>query len=49
MKKIKSGEIASKSGTYNVIDKSGKQVGTVKAKKGNPMPPTQGQDSHFEI
>ena len=44
-----SGDIAPKSGTYNVVAASGKIVGTVKVKKGETLPPTQHQGSHFEL
>jgi len=47
--KLNSGEIAPKTGTYNVIGKDGKVVGTVQVKKGDRIPPTRKQASHFEI
>ena len=48
--KLHSGEIAPKTGTYNVIDKNGNVAGTVRVKKGDRIPPTRiEQVSHFEI
>jgi hypothetical protein len=49
MIKLKSGETAPKSGTYNVVDNKGKVVYSVKVEKGETMPPTQGKNNHFEI
>ncbi len=49
MNKLTSGEIAPKTGEYSVISSNGRQVGTVRVKKGDRMPPTQHTGSHFEI
>lgn len=49
MNKLKSGEIAPKTGEYSVITSNGRRVGTVHVKKGNRMPPSQHANSHFEI
>lgn len=49
MKKFNSGETAPKSGTYNIVDKSGKKVNSAKVKKGDTLPPTQSKNHHFEI
>lgn len=49
MNKLTSGKIAPKTGEYNIISKSGRQLGTVRVKKGNRMPPTRHAGSHFEI
>ncbi len=49
MIKLSSGEIAPKTGNYNVIASNGRIVGTVRVKKGDRMPPTQSPDNHFEI
>ena len=49
MIKLSSGEIAPKTGVYNVVSSNGRQVGTVRVKKGDRMPPTQGANKHFEI
>lgn len=48
--KLHSGEIAPKTGSYNVIDRDGNVRGTVRVKKGDRIPPTRiiGA-SHFEI
>lgn len=47
--KLTSGEIAPKTGEYNVVSPNGRVVGTVRVKKGNRMPQTQHGGSHFEI
>jgi hypothetical protein len=48
--KLHSGEVAPKTGTYNVIDNKGKVCGTVRVNKGDRIPPTRiEQASHFEI
>ena len=49
MLKLSSGEIAPKTGVYNVVSHSGKCIGTVRVKKGDRMPPTQSANNHFEI
>ena len=49
MIKLSSGEIAPKTGKYNVITSGGKCVGSVHVKKGDRMPPTQSSNNHFEI
>lgn len=49
MLKLSSGEIAPKTGEYNVVSAGGKRVGTVHVKKGDRMPPTQSANNHFEI
>ena len=49
MNKLTSGEIAPKTGEYNVVTKTGRHVGTVSVKKGHRMPPTRHTGSHFEI
>lgn len=49
MVKLSSGEIAPKTGVYNVIAPSGRHIGTVHVKKGDRMPPTQSSNNHFEI
>lgn len=49
MIKLNSGETAPKSGTYRVVDRSGKVVNTVSVQKGETMPPTQSKQNHFEI
>lgn len=49
MNKLTSGEIAPKTGEYNVVASNGRVVGTVRVKKGDRMPPTQHANSHFEI
>jgi len=49
MQKFSSGETAPKSGTYNVVDKSGKKVSSASVKKGDTLPPTQSKSNHFEI
>ena len=49
MKKVKSGQIAPKSGTYQVIDEQGNNIGSVQMQKGNRIPPTQQAGAHFEI
>ncbi len=48
--KLHSGEVAPKTGTYNVIDNKGKVCGTVRVNKGDRIPPTRIEEaSHFEI
>ena len=47
--KLNPGQTAPKSGSYKVIDDSGKVVNTIKVKKGDTMPPTQSSRNHFEI
>lgn len=48
--KLHSGEIAPKTGSYNVIDSNGKVAGTVRVKKGDRIPPSRiANASHFEI
>ncbi len=49
MIKLKSGEIAPKSGSYNVVNRNGKVVNSVNVNKGDTMPPTQSKQNHFEI
>ncbi|MDE6398490.1 MAG: hypothetical protein K2L51_04125 [Clostridiales bacterium] len=49
MQKLSSGEIAPKTGEYNVVSANGKRVGVVRVKKGDRMPPTQSANNHFEI
>ncbi len=49
MTKLKSGETAPVSGTYNVVNENGTMVGTVYVRKGDTMPPTQSEGDHFEI
>ena len=49
MEKLNSGEIAPKTGEYNVIASNGRRIGTVHVKKGDRMPPTQSANNHFEI
>lgn len=49
MIKLKSGETAPKSGSYKVVDGSGKELYTVNVEKGETMPPTQSSGNHFEI
>ncbi len=49
MIKLSSGEIAPKTGEYNVIAEGGRCVGTVHVKKGDRMPPTQSANNHFEL
>ena len=49
MLKLSSGEIAPKTGTYNVVSGSGRVMGSVQIKKGSKMPPTQSADCHFEL
>lgn len=49
MIKLSSGEIAPKTGDYNVVGSGGRVVGTVHVKKGDRMPPTQSANNHFEI
>lgn len=48
MQKFNPGEIAPKSGEYNVIGRDGSIVGTVHVSKGDRLPPTQSPDHHFE-
>lgn len=48
-KRLTSGEIAPKTGEYNVISAKGRRIGTVRVKKGNRMPPTQSSGSYFQI
>ena len=43
MLKLSSGEIAPKTGVYNVVSSN------VHVKKGDRMPPTQSANNHFEI
>ncbi|MFA5449483.1 MAG: YjzC family protein [Clostridia bacterium] len=47
--KLKSGEIAPKSGTYKEVAANGRVVNTIDVKKGNRLPPTQKAQSHFTI
>lgn len=47
--RLKSGEIAPKSGTYNVISSNGKIVGSVRMAQGDSLPPTSHEGSHFEF
>mgnify|MGYP001108462574 FL=1 len=48
--KLHSGEIAPKTGTYNVIDKNGKVAGSVRVKKGDRIPPTRIEEAaYFEF
>lgn len=49
MTKLKSGETAPVSDTYNVVNENGTMVGTVYVRKGDTMPPTQSEGDHFEI
>lgn len=48
MTRLHSGEIAPKTGEYNVVGSNGRIVGTVHVRKGDRMPPTQSGDHHFE-
>lgn len=47
--RLTSGEIAPKTGEYNVVSSNGRVVGKVHVKKGDTMPPTQSSSNHFEI
>jgi hypothetical protein len=47
--KLVSGQECPKSGNYNVVDGSGNVVNSVRMKRGNRMPPTQGSNNHFEL
>ncbi|MFA6859982.1 MAG: YjzC family protein [Clostridia bacterium] len=47
--KYKSGETAPKTGSYNVVDQSGKVKGKVDIQKGQTLPPTQTDKEHFEM
>lgn len=49
MTKLTSGQIAPKTGDYNVVASNGKIVNTVHVTKGDRMPPTPKSDYHFEI
>lgn len=49
MIKLKSGETAPKSGSYNVVSRNGKVINSVNVEKGETMPPTQSSGNHFEI
>ena len=49
MTRLNSGEIAPKTGEYNVGASNGRVIGTVHVKKGDRMPPTQSSNNHFEI
>ena len=49
MLKLSSGEIAPKTGVYNVVSSNGRQIATVHVKKGASMPPTQSANNHFAI
>lgn len=48
MAKWKPGEVAPKSGTYKVVDKSGKKVNTADVEKGQRFPPTQSSKHYYE-
>ena len=49
MEKLNSGEIAPKTGEYNVVSSNGRIVGTVHVSQGDRMPPTQSSNNHFEF
>ena len=49
MIKLSSGEIAPKTGKYEVIASNGRVIGTVQVKKGNRMPPTSSAGNYFKI
>lgn len=49
MNKLNPGDNAPQSGTYNILDKSGKKIGTVEVQKGNRMPPTQSSEYYYEF
>ena len=49
MTKLNPGDNAPRTGTYNIVDKNGKKIGTVEVKKGNRMPPTQSSEYCYEF
>lgn len=49
MQKFRPGELAPKTGSYKIVDKSGKTLYTVDVQKGEHLPPTQSSEWHLEI
>jgi hypothetical protein len=49
MIRLNSGEIAPKTGTYNVVNSKGKVCGKVNVRKGDRIPPSHDASHRFEI
>ena len=49
MQKFNPGEIAPKTGYYEVVDANGKVLDTVSVQKGNRLPPTQSSEYCYQI
>ncbi|MBQ9482534.1 MAG: YjzC family protein [Clostridia bacterium] len=49
MQKFNPGEVAPRTGYYNVIDSNGSVLDTISVEKGNRFPPTQSSDYHYEF
>jgi hypothetical protein len=47
--RLNCGDTCPKSGSYKVIDKSGKTINNVWVSEGETMPPTQQSDCHYEL
>lgn len=46
--RLNPGEMAPRTGNYNVVDANGEKVNTVFMNAGDTMPPTQSSDYHYE-
>ena len=49
MQKFNPGEIAPRTGDYNVVESDGTVLDTVSVAQGNRFPPTQSSDYHYEF
>ncbi len=49
MQKFNPGDIAPRTGYYNVVDENGNVIDTVSVQKGNRLPPTQSSDYWYEF
>lgn len=47
--RLNCGDICPKTGSYKVVDESGKIMNTVYVGEGETMPPTQASGCHYEI
>lgn len=46
--RLNPGEMAPRTGNYNVVDANGEIVNSVFMNQGDTMPPTQSSDYHYE-
>lgn len=49
MQKLNPGDIAPKTGYYNVVNANGEVLDTISVEKGNRMPPTQSSEYYYEF